>query len=111
MIQFNAILALIFESCTGADVLAAAIPLLFLGVMSSGCAFTLQILGQRYCPPTPAAILMSTEALFGALGAAIFLGARLSPREYIGCGVMFFAIILSQLPTREKKPNRKKETL
>ena len=98
----NAVLALMFEEVSFAAIGTAFLPLAYLGVMSSGCAYTLQILGQRYCPPTPAAILMSTEALFGALGAAIFLGATLTPREYIGCAVMFLAIILSQLPTREK---------
>ena len=111
MVQFatcaalNAVLALIFEEISFAAIGGTILPLLYLGVMSSGCAYTLQILGQRYCPPTPAAILMSTEALFGVLGATIVLGQFLSVREYIGCGVMFLAIILSQLPS----PNRWKK--
>lgn len=104
MVQFatsavlNAVFALLFEKVSFPAIGGAILPLLFLGVMSSGCAYTLQILGQRYCPPTPAAILMSTEALFGVLGATLVLGEILSLREYIGCGVMFLAIILSQLP-------------
>lgn len=109
MVQFatctvlNGVFALALEPVSLAAVWAAILPLAFLGVMSSGCAYTLQILGQRYCPPAPAAILMSTESLFGALGAALLLGEVLSPREYAGCGVVFFAVILSQLPARKKK--------
>jgi drug/metabolite transporter (DMT)-like permease len=99
----NAILALIFEDISLAAIGAAILPLVYLGVMSSGCAYTLQILGQQYCPPTPAAILMSTESLFGVIAAALILDQRLSLRGYLGCAVMFVAIILSQLPDRKQK--------
>ena len=109
MIQFatsailNTVFALIFEDISFAAIGAAILPLLYLGVMSSGCAYTMQILGQRYCPPTPASILMSTESLFGVLGATIFLSEILSARQYIGCAVVFAAVILSQLPARKKE--------
>ena len=43
---------------------------------------------------------MSTESLFGVLGATIFLSEILSPRQYIGCAVVFAAVILSQLPSK-----------
>ncbi len=96
---FNGVLALLFEDISFAAIGEAILPLLFLGAMSSGCAYTLQILGQRDCPPTPAAILMSTESLFGVLGALIFLeNDVLSLREYVGCAVVFSAVVLSQLP-------------
>ena len=110
MVQFasggimNLILSLIFESVDLAAIAAMILPLAYLGLMSSGCAYTLQILGQRYCPPAPAAILMSTEALFGALGAALVLGEVLTVREYVGCAVVFFAVILSQLPSKKETP-------
>ena len=109
MVQFatctvlNTVLALLFEEISFAAIGEVIWPLLYLGVMSSGCAYTLQILGQRYCPPAPAAILMSTESLFGVLGAAIFLGEVLSVREYVGCAVVFLAVILSQLPSGSKE--------
>lgn len=109
MVQFatctvlNTILALLFEGISFPAIGAAILPLLFLGIGSSGCAYTLQILGQRHCPPAPAAILMSTESLFGALGAALLLGEVLSPREYVGCAVVFFAVILSQLPLERRR--------
>lgn len=113
MVQFasggvlNLILALIFETVDLAAIGAMILPLVYLGLMSSGCAYTLQILGQRYCPPAPAAILMSTESLFGVLGAAIVLGEVLSVREYIGCAVVFLAVILSQLPEKRKQKEGK----
>ena len=109
MVQFaaaavlNTLLALLFEDISLAAIGEAILPLLYLGVMSSGCAYTLQIIGQRYCPPAPAAILMSTESLFGVIGAALFVGEVLSPREYIGCAVVFAAVILSQLPPKKEK--------
>ncbi len=94
----NGLFALLFEEAPFAGVWDAAPSLLYLGLLSSGCAYTLQILGQRHCPATPAAILMSTESLFGVMGAALFLGERLSLREYLGCAVLFLAVILSELP-------------
>ena len=109
MVQFatctvlNALFALLFEEISFPAIGAAILPLLFLGIGSSGCAYTLQILGQRHCPPAPAAILMSTESLFGALGAALILGEVLSPREYVGCAVVFLAVILSQIPLERKR--------
>ncbi len=109
MVQFatsavlNTLLALLTEAFSFAAIGKAILPLLFLGIMSSGCAYTLQILGQRHCPPAPAAILMSTESLFGVLGAALLVGEVLSLREYIGCAVVFLAVILSQLPIGKKK--------
>ncbi len=100
---FNTVFALLFEEISFAAIGEAILPLLYLGVMSSGCAYTLQIIGQRYCKPAPAAILMSTESLFGVIGAALFVGEVLAPREYIGCAVVFAAVILSQLPLGKKE--------
>ena len=95
---FNSIFARLFEEISFAAIGEAILPLLYLGIGSSGCAYTLQNIGQRYCKPAPAAILMSTESLFGVLGAAVVLGEVLSLREYLGCVVVFAAVILSQLP-------------
>ena len=109
MVQFasctllNTLFALLFEEISFPAIGAAILPLLFLGVMSSGIAYTLQNIGQRYCKPAPAAILMSTESLFGVIGAAILVGEVLTPREYIGCAVVFAAVILSQLPLGKKE--------
>ena len=92
----NLLLALIFEDLAWVNVQAALLPLLYLGIGSGALAFTLQILGQKECPPAAASIIMSTESLFGALGGAIFTGEILTTQEYIGCAVVFAAVLLSQ---------------
>jgi drug/metabolite transporter (DMT)-like permease len=80
------------------NVLAALPAILYTGVLSSGVGFTLQAVGQKYANPTVASIIMSTEAIFGAIGGFLILGERLTPREMLGCVLMFAAVILAQLP-------------
>lgn len=82
---------------------SALIPLLYGGVGSVGIAYTCQLLGQRDADPTFAAIVLSTEAVFSAIGAAIILGEYMKPAGYIGCGLIFIGIILSQMPVGTKK--------
>ena len=78
------------------SVASAILPILYLGICSSGIAYTLQILGQKGTNPAAASIILSLESVFGALGAALIIGNALSLREYIGCAVILFAVILSQ---------------
>ena len=77
--------------------------LVSLGIMSSGVAYTLQIIGQKNVNPTVASIILSLESVFAVIGTALFLGQSLSPREYIGCGLVLFAVILSQLAPAKKE--------
>ncbi len=94
----NSVLALIFESPIDfAAVGSAILPLLYLGIGSSGIAYTLQIIGQRGTPPAAASLILSLESVFGVVGAAIILDEVMLPREYIGCVIVFAAVILSQL--------------
>ena len=89
----------------GADLsgLIKAIPnLLFVGIASSGLAFSLQGFGQKHVPPTAAALIMSFEAVFGMLGGVLLLGETLSTRELFGCFLMFCAVILAQLPVKSR---------
>jgi drug/metabolite transporter (DMT)-like permease len=80
---------------------AAALPaMLYAGCISAGVGYTLQAIGQRNVRPATASIIMSLESVFGALGGALFLGERLSPRELLGCALMFGALLLSQMPVR-----------
>ena len=79
----------------------AILPLLYLGVASSGIAYTLQIIGQRGTPPTAASLILSLESVFGVLGAAVILSEVLKPREYVGCVIVFAAVLLSQLDIPE----------
>ena len=80
----------------------ALISILFAGVMSSGIAFTLQIIGQRGVNPTVASLIMSLESVFSVLAGWIILGEKLSLKEAFGCILIFGAIILSQLPNKTK---------
>ncbi len=81
----------------------AIVPLLYGGVGSVGVAYTCQLLGQRDADPTFAAILLSTEAVFSAVGAAIILKEYMTLPGYIGCALIFAGIVLSQIPAGKKK--------
>lgn len=98
------VLMFLFENPSMADILLASKYILYLGIMSSGVGYTLQIIGQKYSDnPTVASILMSLESVFAALGGWILLNKALSDFEIIGCVVMFLAIVLAQLPVKSKK--------
>ena len=95
------ILALIFDRDTATldGILQGALPILYLGIMSSGVAFTLQIVGQKYAEPAVASITMSFESVFAVLGGLLFSsGGSLKWNEIVGCAVMFIAIIIAQIP-------------
>ena len=74
----------------------AWLPILYGGIMSAGVAFTLQNYGQRYAEPATAAILMSFEAIFGALAGWFFLGEIMTSREIFGCVLMLIGMIATQ---------------
>lgn len=88
---------------TWADITAAAIPLLYAGVLSCGIAYTLQIVGQKYLSATVATLIMSLESVFAALAGWLILNELLSTKELIGCGLVFAAVILTQIPAPPKK--------
>ena len=92
----------LFESVDMNAVFDAMIPLLYAGIMSSGVAYTLQIVGQKDADPTMASLILSLESVFSVLAGWLILKEVLSVRESVGCILMFVAIILSQLPERKK---------
>ncbi|MBQ2729845.1 MAG: DMT family transporter [Clostridia bacterium] len=102
----------IFEEPSLSALFDGWISVAYAGILSSGVAYTLQILGQQRTEPCVASILMSLESLFAVLGTIAFT-ALLGPpdlptaREWIGCGLMFFAIMLTQLPDVLKKKQQK----
>ena len=100
------VLAILWEDPTWAKIVSAAVPIAYCGVMSGGVAYTLQILAQRDTDPTVAALILSLESVFAVIGGAIMLHERMSPRELIGCLIMFIAIILVQIPLPEKKSKK-----
>ena len=77
--------------------------ILYAGIGSSGIAYTLQIVGQKYSPPTIASLVMSFESVFAVLSQVVVMWIMPSARELAGCAVMFLAIMLSQLPEKREK--------
>ena len=103
MLQFlvcgilNIITALIFENITWEGITYTAIPILYTGLMSTGVAYTCQILGQKGTNPNLSAIILSTECVFSAVGGAIVLGETMDVKGYIGCALVFLGILVSQI--------------
>lgn len=96
----------IFEQPSMQSILSAALPILYSGVLSSGVAYTLQIVGQKYTDPTVASLIMCMESVFAVLSGWIILGDALGAREIVGCVLMLAAILLAQIP--DEKINLKK---
>lgn len=91
------------ENPTVEGIVLSVGPLLYAGVLSSGVAYTLQIIGQKNVNPAIASLILSLESCFAVLAGWIVLGQKLSVRESVGCMLMFVAIILAQLPEKKKK--------
>ena len=92
----SALTAFFTETPTWDGIFACALPLLYTGVLSSGVAFTLQILGQQHLPPEPASLIMSLESVFAVLAGWVILGQTLSATEALGSVLVFAGVILSQ---------------
>lgn len=88
----------IFEKPPVEAVMASLGPIMYSGIMSCGVAYTLQVVGQKYAEPTVASIIMSLESVFAALSGWLFLQEIMSIREFLGCLVVFIAVIYIQLP-------------
>jgi drug/metabolite transporter (DMT)-like permease len=93
----SAIGMFVFENPDPVAIGEAWLSIFYAGVLSSGIAFTLQIVAQKNLNPTVASLIMSLESVFAALAGAFF-GERLSGREIFGCALVFLAIIIAQLP-------------
>ena len=106
----SGIFMLFTEEPSISAILAAWKPILYAGVLSCGVAYTLQIIGQRNFNPTIASLLLSLESVFSVLAGWLLLGEKLSSREASGCVLIFFAILLAQLPADlfSKKKQRRK---
>ena len=99
----------IFDSYNVTQILACWKAIAYSGIMSCGVAYTLQVVGQKYTDPTSASILMSLESVFAVLATVILVslgwdleGGMLTLREILGCVLMFGAILLVQLPEKQK---------
>ncbi len=96
----------LFENPQIINILNAYSPILYAGIMSSGVAYTLQIVGQKYTSPVLASLILSLESVFAALSGWVILKEVFSGKEIIGCILVFSAIIIAQLPTGKKIEGR-----
>ena len=85
--------AFIFETPSITGIMGGWEELAYAGIFSTAIAFTLQAVGQQHLPSANAAIILSSESLFAALGGAIFLNERLPPIGYAGAALIFIAIL------------------
>ena len=83
-------------------VIACLGPILYVGIFSSGVAYTLQILAQKDSDPTVVSVLLSLESVFAVLAGAVILNDQMSGREYFGCVLVLIAVVLAQLPEPKK---------
>lgn len=97
----NLIIALFTESITWSGITSATIPILYTGIMSVGVAYTCQVVGQKDADPNFAAIVLSSECVFSAIGGAIILHEKMPWQGYLGCVLIFAGIVLSQLKSKE----------
>jgi drug/metabolite transporter (DMT)-like permease len=94
--------AVLTEEIAMQKILSALIPILYAGFVSTGVAFTLQVIAQRYAHPTHAAIMLSLEAVFAVIGGYLILGETMSLRNLAGCALMLAGMIISQLYAGKK---------
>lgn len=98
------IAALFTEIINLTDIINAAIPILYAGLCSVGIAYTLQIVAQKTAHPANAAIIMSLESVFAVIGGWLVLSEIIPVRGLIGCALMLFGMIISQLPVKSFSP-------
>lgn len=91
---FSIVIALGFEAPTLAGIGEGWVELLYAGILSTAVAYSLQAIGQQHVPAANAAIILSAESLFAALGGALLLGERLPLVGYAGAGLIFLAILM-----------------
>ena len=95
-------LMFLFEQPDITQIMAAYIPILYAGVLSCGVAYTLQIIGQRNMEPAVASLILCLESVFSALAGWLILKQSLTVKELMGCMLVFVAVILAQIPQKEK---------
>lgn len=93
----------LFEDVDFAAIWSCILPLLYVGIFSCGVGYTLQILAQKGSNPTVVTILLSLESVFAVIAGAVVLHQQMTAREYLGCVLMFAAVVLAQIPMPQKK--------
>jgi drug/metabolite transporter (DMT)-like permease len=98
----NILFGIFFGHVTWEGIVLTIGPILYCGVMSTGVAYTCQVVGQKFTPPTIAALMFSTEGLFSVVAESIVEKTVPSGTMLLGCVLMFCGVILSQLPWKHK---------
>ena len=98
----SCIFMFLFENPQWSDIKNGTVPILYTSIIEVAVAYTLQIIGQRYTPPTIAAVILSLEAVFSVISGAVILGEKMSFREIIGCVCMMAAVAIAQLPLPDR---------
>ena len=112
-LRLNCISAFLCAALSGLVVLFAESPtwdgiqscfgsIAYAGILSTGIAYSLQIIGQKDLPPATASLLMSLDSVFAVLSGWLVLHEQLTFYEGLGCVLVFVAVILSQLPDKKK---------
>lgn len=102
----SAVIMLFTEAPTAQGIWDAMLPMCHAGFLSMGAAYSLQIIGQKHLEPAPAALIMSLESVFAAVFGWMILNERMTETEILGCGLLFAAVVLSQVPIKTKKENQ-----
>lgn len=98
----SGIIMFLVEEPSMDTILPCWLPLCYAGFLSMGAAYSLQIVGQKYLPPTTASLIMSLESVFAVLCGCLLLRETLTGWEILGCVLVFIAVILSQIPEKIK---------
>lgn len=98
----SSVVMAVMEAPTLSGILACWLPLSYTGFLSMGAAYALQIIGQRDIDSAPAALIMSLESVFAAIFGALILHETMTGYEALGCGLVFSAVLLSQIPIPDK---------
>jgi drug/metabolite transporter (DMT)-like permease len=93
----------LFETPTLGGILEAKWAILYCGVLSVGVAYTLQVIAQKRANPTFAAILLSTESVFSAIGGAVVGMDQISMLGYFGCSLIFAGVLICQIPSKKSE--------
>lgn len=96
-------IALFTETINAHSFSSSLMALLYLGIMSTGVAYTLQVIGQKGAHPTVAAIVLSSESMFAVIGGMLFAGEKMDSTALIGCGIMMAGIVIAQIPSGRRK--------
>ena len=100
---FSFLPMIIIEKPLIENIRSALVPIMYAGILSTGVAYTLQVVTQKELEPSLASIIMSLEAVFAALSGWIFLNQIMNGREIVGACLVFIGVLVAQIPDIIKK--------